>query len=399
MTRALTILLAGTLAMTSCGGNSRHPGKSIGIEGYRGVKDLYELAESQRKKHGLPALGLGIVRDGTTIGLGMAGERRSGSGDWATLDDRFDVASCSKSVTATVAAMLVERGVVRWDVTVKEVFPELRQSIQAAYADVTLEMLLRHRSGLDRWMSTNERWSAWHRDHAQATATEQRRLFAATVLENQPRYTPGADSYYTNDAYLVAGSMIERVSGKAWEDSVRAMLFEPLGLTSMRFGVPPPGTAPVAWGHHSGFFGRPRSIAPDPAEYGAPPFGSPSGFLYSSVADLLSFVDFHIKGANGNATLLSRDSFTRLHAPLGNQPFAMGWEVETTRDRQGKTVERSIYHGGFSGRFRANIWFAPESRTGTVIVYNHGGDDKATACADIFQALLQDAGLRKTESR
>jgi CubicO group peptidase (beta-lactamase class C family) len=196
MTRALTLLLAGTLATTSCGGHSRHPGQSIGIEGYRGVKDLYPLAEAQRRKHGLPALGLGIVRDGKTIGLGMAGERRSGSGDWATLGDRFDVASCAKSVTATVAAMLVEKGVVRWDMTVKEVFPEMRQSIHPAYADVTLEMLLRHRSGLDRWMSTNDRWTAWHRDHANADARQQRRLFAATVLENPPRHAPGADAFY-----------------------------------------------------------------------------------------------------------------------------------------------------------------------------------------------------------
>ena len=104
----------------------------------------------------MPALGVGIVRDGRIIALGMAGERKLGSGDWATLDDRMEVASCSKSVTATVAAMLAEKGVMRWDMTVNEVFPELRQSILPEYSNVTVEMFLRHRSGLDQWMRSNK---------------------------------------------------------------------------------------------------------------------------------------------------------------------------------------------------------------------------------------------------
>lgn len=56
----------------------------------------------------------------------MAGERGVGSADWATLDDAFDIASCFKSVTATMAALLAEEKKVRWDTTLGEAFPELR---------------------------------------------------------------------------------------------------------------------------------------------------------------------------------------------------------------------------------------------------------------------------------
>jgi CubicO group peptidase (beta-lactamase class C family) len=377
---------------SSCKGANPHPGKSVGIEQYPGARDLYVFAETLRKKHGLPALGVGIVRDGKIIGLGMAGERRIASSDWATLDDPFDVASCSKSATATVAALLAERGAVRWGMKVKDVFPELRQSILPAYAEVTLDMLLRHRSGLDQWMRTNERWTKWHRDHANSNATEKRRLFVKEVFQHPPRYAPDTDTYYCNDGYLVAASMIEKVTGKAWEEAVRETLFEPLGLGTMRFGL----SSPV-WGHESRSFGRTRAVKPDPAEYGEPPFGSPGGFLSCTVADLLRFVDFHIQGANGHGRLLSHASFARLHAPLVGQHFALGWEVETKRNGQGEILERSIYHGGFSGRFRSNMWFCPESRTGTVIVYNHGGNDKADAYAEIFYALLREFRLRSGE--
>ncbi|HEY6553977.1 MAG TPA: serine hydrolase domain-containing protein [Vicinamibacteria bacterium] len=392
--RVPTFTLAVALALTAACGVDRHPGRSIGIERFPGVRDLFMFAERHREKHGLPALGLGIVRDGQIIGLGVAGERQVRSANWATLDDRFEVASCAKAVTATVAAILAEQGAVGWDTTVMEVFPEWSPSIVPAYKVVTLDMLLRHRSGVGQWMSTNERWAKWHHDHADANATEKRRLFTAKVLRDQPRYQPGTASYYTNDAYLVAGSMLERVSGRSWEHLVLSRLFEPVGLRSMRFGAPSSSsTTPFAWGHESGLFGRARSIQPDPDEYGDPPFGSPGGFLYSTVPDLLRFVDFHIQGASARPTLLGRQSFARLHTPHEDQRFALGWEVELKRDGRGSVLERSLYHGGFSGRARANMWFSPESRTGTVIVYNHGGDEVADAYSDIFYALLAEFGL------
>ena len=165
----LVSMVASLALATSCGAKKEHPGKSIGTEAYPGVRDLYQFAESKRQKHGLPALGVGFVRDGRIIGLGVAGERALGTGNWATVDDRFNVASCAKSFTATAAAMLVEKGVVRWDMTVKEVFPDLKRSMLPIYSDVTLEMLLRHRSGLESWMSRTDRWLQWRSDHAKLT--------------------------------------------------------------------------------------------------------------------------------------------------------------------------------------------------------------------------------------
>jgi CubicO group peptidase (beta-lactamase class C family) len=364
-----------------------HPGRSPGIERYPSARDLYPLAEAQRVKHMLPALGLGIVHRGQIVGLGMAGERVAGSGNWATIDDAFDIASCSKSVTATVAALLVEQKKVRWESTIAEVLPELKATMHPAYAGVTLEQLLGHRAGLDRIMDRNERWTGWQRQHARKTATEQRRLFAAMALQQPPRYPPGTDEYYCNDGYIIAGSMLERAAGEDWETLARTRLFQPLELKSFHHGVPT-----VVSGHEDNWLGRPRAIAPNLAEYGTSPFGSPAGFLACSVPDLLRYVDFHNRGENIGHPLLSRESFQRLHAQVGNQRYALGWEVEVKRDAKGQTIERSLYHGGYSGRYRANMWFAPETQWGTVIVMNHGrGNDSISA--DIFYALLREFGL------
>jgi D-alanyl-D-alanine carboxypeptidase len=367
--------------------------KSLGIEAYPEAQDLYAFTEGQRAKYGWPGLGVGVIHRGKIAALGMAGERKVGSGEWATLDDRFEVGSCAKSFTAMLAAMLVEEGKLRWDDRVIDILPTVKAGILPEYADVTLEQLLGHRSGLDQWMKSNDLWAAWPREHADLDATGQRLAFATAALRRPPKYQPGTQHYYCNDGYLIAGSMIEKASGTAFEDLAQQRVFAPLKLDSAGYG---PGTDPtkgeVAWGHGSGRRGL--AVKPETAEYGDPPFGSPGGFLYCTVPDLLRYVDLHARGADAHSQLLKQESFDRLHAPLKGQQYALGWEVEVTRNADGQVVERSIYHGGYSGRSRANMWFCPESGWGTVIVCNSGKGDGSQMGA-VFFALLRELKIIK----
>jgi CubicO group peptidase (beta-lactamase class C family) len=384
----------GLLILAACGAREAHPGRTIGIEKYAEARDLYNFAEAQRRKYGWPALGVGIIHRGKIIGLGMAGERKAGSENWATIEDRFTGASCAKSMTATVAAMLVEEGKLRWNTKIVEVFPEWQKTILPAYTNVTLEQLLEHRSGLDQWMNSNPRWVEWHRAHANKTATEKRELFAVAALQRNPRHPPGSQHYYCNDGYLIAGSIIEKVSNVPFEDLLRERLFKPLELGSMRFGPATEDGNKEVWGHEGRWLGGLKPVKDDAAEYGDPPFGSPGGFLYCTLPDLLRYVDFHNRGANQHGKLLKPESFDRLYTPPADGQYALGWEVQFTRDTAGKVVERSIYHGGYSGRFRANMWFCPESGWGTVIFCNDGrGEGKEMG--DVFRALLKETKVIK----
>jgi CubicO group peptidase (beta-lactamase class C family) len=322
----------------------------------------------------------------------MAGERVAGSGDWAQIDDRFDVGSLAKPMTAVAAAMVVEEGKLDWQTCIIDVFPEWKDAILPVYQNVTLEQLLAHRSGLDQWMNSNERFAAWNKQHATETATEKRLSFCQAALNRPPRYRPGTEHYYCNDGYFIAGSMIERVTGQPFEELIRHRLFEPLQLVSAKFGFGSTDRLDASvWGHEDGAFGRTKPLRPDTSEFGDPPFGSPGGFLHITVPDLLRYVNFHIEGANRRGKLLKSDSFARLFTPLPNQNYALGWDVELKRDPAGKIIERSIYHGGYSGRFRANMWFCPESQWGTVIVCNHGRGEGAEM-AQVFLALVQEFG-------
>src|SRR5947209_901422 len=100
------------------------------------------MLENIRQKHNLPALAAAVVVDGKIVVTNAVGFRKNGGAEKVTVDDKFHLGSVTKSMTATVAAMLVEQGRISWTTTIGEAFPELRSAIHPDYLSVTLEQLL-----------------------------------------------------------------------------------------------------------------------------------------------------------------------------------------------------------------------------------------------------------------
>jgi CubicO group peptidase (beta-lactamase class C family) len=78
----------------------------------------------------------------------VAGTRRAGQDIPVGLEDRFHLGSDTKAFTSLLAGQFVEEGKLRWDSTLAEIFPELRDKMDAEFAKITLEELLSHSSGL-----------------------------------------------------------------------------------------------------------------------------------------------------------------------------------------------------------------------------------------------------------
>src|SRR4051812_33875208 len=79
--------------------------------------------EAVRQKYHLPAIGSLLIRDGK-ITSKIAGVRKVGDSTPATVDDQFHIGSCTKAMTATLLARYVEKGAIRWNETLAELFPE-----------------------------------------------------------------------------------------------------------------------------------------------------------------------------------------------------------------------------------------------------------------------------------
>jgi CubicO group peptidase (beta-lactamase class C family) len=89
-----------------------------------------------------------VLRGERIIAQGVAGVRKRGSGERITFEDRFHLGSCTKAMTATLVAMLVEEGKLNWTTTLRELFADTVKPMHPAWEKVTVRQVLAHRSGL-----------------------------------------------------------------------------------------------------------------------------------------------------------------------------------------------------------------------------------------------------------
>lgn len=135
----------------------------------------------------------------------------------------FELASVSKQFTATAILMLKDRGKLKLTDSLRHYFPEL------PYHDITIYQMLTHTSGLpDYEGAMNEKWDrskiAFNRDMIAFLAKEQLPLL----------FAPGTRWEYSNTAYAILASIIEKVSGQSFHDFMAQHIFKPLGMTHSR---------------------------------------------------------------------------------------------------------------------------------------------------------------------
>jgi CubicO group peptidase (beta-lactamase class C family) len=365
------MLLMGVAAALFASASAAQTGKS--------ATNVSEMLETIRAKHKLPSLAAAVVVDGKVVATNAAGVRRYGTAVKVTPEDKFHIGSDTKSMTATVAGMLVEKGKISWTTTIAESFPEFVNDIHSDYRSATLEQLLANRGGVPGKPPSAVWMKAWQ---ATGTPAEQRLVFIKGILEREPEAKPGTKYIYSNQGYTIAGVMLEKASGKTWEELMRTMLFEPLGMTSAGFGAPASvGQVDQPWGHTKGTAG----IKPVPPGPGAdnPAAISPAGAVHCSLGDLAKYAIFHMAGERGASKLLKAETFRKLHAPVGGD-YALGWVVTERKWAGG----RALTHSGSNNMFYVVVWMAPEKNSAVIIASNIGVNDAAAGCDEAAGKLI-----------
>lgn len=340
--------------------------------------EIQALLAPLLEKHDVPALAAAIVlRDGTTR-VGVAGVRKRGAPELVSVNDRFHIGSCTKAMTATLIARLIERGAMDWSTRVVDVFPELKHEIHADFAPVTVLELLHHRSGVGNDLT---RGGAWARlQQRQGSLTEQRVQLVRDVLRDAPAQKPGEHFEYSNAGYAIAGAMAERVTKTPFEELIRRELFEPLGMASAGFGAPgaadrndePRGHAP-----RSG-----EAIEPGPSADN-PPGIAPAGTVHCSLGDWAKFVALHLQASQADTRLLKKATAEKLHTPPTPGGYACGWgQMERP---WGGTV---YTHAGSNTLWYCVVWMAPEKGFAALVATNTGEPGAALACDDAAGALI-----------
>jgi CubicO group peptidase (beta-lactamase class C family) len=337
--------------------------------------DMAQTLEAIRKKHDLPALAVVVVKAGKFCDRIAVGVRKWGDPTPVTTNDVFHIGSDTKSMTATLAAMLIEEGKLRWDTTIADVFPELKGKMNKQYETVTVEQLLTHRGGVPGAPPA----AAWKRAWEQkGTPTEQRREFIEAVLSQPSEVTPGTKMIYSNQGYAIIGAMLEKLTGIPWETLITERLFKPLHMDSAGFG--PPGTVGAVdqpWGHT-----RKLGI-PMPLQNDNPPAIAPAGRVHCSLDDLARFTIFHMQSGQAGG-LLKPETLVKLHTPPAGSDYACGWIVV----KRGWAGGNALTHSGSNTMWYVVMWLAPEKDFSVIVATNIAGPDAEQGCDEVAAAMI-----------
>jgi CubicO group peptidase (beta-lactamase class C family) len=375
----LKLLAAGSCAVVAPG-VLWQAGKTAGARS--NVEDLNSVLEPIRLAHNMPALAAAFSRGDELAALGAVGVRRLGASEPVQADDLFHLGSNTKSMTATLIAVLVEQEEMTWETTIADVFSEQLDQIRAEYHPVTVVQLLAHRSGVPG-VETPEPYAQIQSQYRSFTGPimQQRLALTEMVLSQPPVTPPGVSFNYSNLGYTIAGSMAEQVTGRPWEELITELLFEPLGMGSAGFGAP--GTADAVdqpWGHTSSGC---QPVPPGP-NADNPPIVGPAGTVHSSMSDWARYAALHVQGARGQSDLLlTPESFARLHNDAYRQGYSLGWVVTQRSWARGT----ALTHTGSNTLWFAVIWLAPK-RNAAFLAATNCGSDKGFQAIDAAVAAM-----------
>ncbi|HEY0895586.1 MAG TPA: serine hydrolase [Sphingobacteriaceae bacterium] len=311
----------------------------------------------------IPGAAVCIVKDGQVVLMKGYGVREFGLNTPVDAHTLFMIGSNTKAFTATALAVLDAEKKLNLNDRVTKWLPGFKLNNRLAGEQAIIRDLLSHRLGLKTFQGDFTYW----------TSTLSRSQIVEKLGQAKAPYDFRTRWGYTNAAFLTAGEVLEKASGKSWEDFVRERLLNPLGMTSTLMLSKDLANTPNKAAAHTMTDGRLISIRyPDIDNLG------PAGSMSSSVEDLSKWVLMLLsKGKAGNKVLVPESALDQTwfpHSVLGNggtlfnkghfQLYGLGWFLEEYSGR------RIISHTGGVNGFVTSVTLVPEENLGIVVLTN-----------------------------
>jgi len=198
------------------------------------------LIDWYRGQQVLPAMGGGIVIGGDVVLATARGVRKHGTNTAVQPSDRFQLGSITKPMTGMLMARLVDQGVLTWNQTISQTWPDLFNGSsgtwKAHYASRNIVDLMTHTSGM-RYAPTAEAslqgdaiYAAIHPMPIEGQIAKRRMYTQLAVLDK-----PLDKDEYSGGCIVCAG-MAQQKTGQTWETLIQTQVFQPLGITSVAIG-------------------------------------------------------------------------------------------------------------------------------------------------------------------
>jgi CubicO group peptidase (beta-lactamase class C family) len=318
-----------------------------------------------------PGVGIVVVTP-DEITTTIAGKRAATNDALIQLADPWHLGSNTKSMTAVLAARLVEAGAISWDTTVEDLLGEDFPAMQDAYRKASLAHLLSHRAGLPANIDLAKFGDLAGTDE-ERDAVQDRATYVGWILSDPAAAALGEKDLYSNAGFVVAAVMMEKAAQKPYETLMQEQVFGPLNLSQAGWGPPgTPGKFDAPYGHN--LYNLP--IEPT-AQADNPVAMNSAGRAHMPLADIASYLRTHLIVTLGqDKDYLSPQSWMRLHTPSFGGQFAMGWVA---------LPNGVLVHAGSNTMWFCQFVIVPEQKTAIAIVTNSG---RIQALQPHFRAVI-----------
>ncbi len=328
------------------------------------LKELDVFVDKMLTEWAVPGTALCIVKNGKLLYAKGYGVKDIKTKTPVTANTLFGIASCSKSFTAACLAILADEGKLDWNKPVKEYMPDFQLNDEYATRTITARDLVSHRSGLPR------------HDYVWVAAPLNRKEMFDRLKYlplNKPIY---AQYQYNNLMYMAAGVLIERLSGKTWEEYVREKILDPIGMKTTVLTYPEMlKNTDYALSYddeknpekEAGFDSNVDGIGP-------------AGAVKANVTEMANWLLLQLNnGKAGDKVIVSEKNLKENHTPwavvqpaeakypeLGFGTYGMGWTINTYRGH----LRRQ--HGGSIEGYRSQMTVFPNDNLAVFITTNTG---------------------------
>jgi CubicO group peptidase (beta-lactamase class C family) len=359
--------------------------------------------EKLRQQVGVPGMAIAIVEDGkVTLARGF-GVRALGESAAVDADTIFPTGSTGKAFTVAALGILVDQGKIGWDDKVIDHLPWFQMYDPWVTREITIRDLLVHRSGLGLGAG----------DLLMVPRTNLSRAESVRRL----RYIKPATSFrsgfaYDNVLYMVAGQLIEEVSGETWEKFVRDHVLKPAGMLKSTTDNDARFATTDRAQPHARMNGGLRGVGDQSRLDERDDLGrnaAPAGGLAVSANDMARWLLIQLDSGRlpgGSDRLFSEAAHEQMWTPMTIQPidqapealkatqpmfnaYALGWDV---RDYRGAKI---VWHGGAVLGFLTAVVLIPDKHVGFSIEIN--SEDGQIIVGLMYELLDHYLGIRAND--
>jgi CubicO group peptidase (beta-lactamase class C family) len=334
---------------------------------------LISILKNTSEKYKIPGLAAAIVTSNGLEQIASYGVRKYNTDIRITDNDIWHLGSNTKMITASLLAIYVDKGIIKWNTTIQDVFHDTIE-IDQKYRNVTILALLSHRGGLPENID-------YSKISCKQPLKKQRLEIAKLALSKKPKKNPGSGFFYSNTGYIIAGSMLETVTNKDWETLIEENIFVPLGMSSAGFGgIGTVGQIDQPWGHAD-----PKTpFTINGPEADNPPVIGPAGSIHCTITDWSKFIIDQLRGSQGTPGLLQEGNYHFIQSSHYNDDYGLGW-ICTKRDWADGIA---LSHAGSNTLFMSLVWLVP-SKDLAILVCTNEGKVSEQAADDIVVEILK----------